>query len=642
MKTLTLITLGLLFGIMPVFSQSGGNDLPSIRNQIENAKQLIYKDPGNAFEEAEIAFKKASDTNNDPEIARSAEILGIIESQRANYDTSFVYLNKALSIWTKLDDKPGMVRMYTELATLKDREDEYGKAFEFLTQAMEVPGMEESIEKGYLYKAMGNVIRSSEDSEDPEIYFQKALEIFDKNNDQLGLAITNYNLANYYYHQNNLKSAADLLENKVIPYFFLREYYYNLSMAYNVLGLINGDLKEYKQARENFNLSIEYAKLIDDSLLISDVYTNISLLIYNEEGDVDKALAYADTASLFLGDKGGKYDELYLADHYAYLYSKKEDFASAFQQQQKVNRLSQEIYDDEVQEKKQALQEVEKELGIQTLKNKLQNQKHLRNGLIAGLIFMLAMIIYSIYYFRQKRKAQVLFLQKNALLHSMEIDELISNQVVESSKARITGGHEERARIAETLHDRIGSYLAAIGWRLDADNSDNLSTTVNDAPGTNTTLEMVRKTTKELKMLVEELKPNDFSWVEDIERFCTFISEGKKLQTEFCTYGTGDPLDKKIGEEMYDITLQLIANVLEHAEASEMSVQINHMAGEELNIMVEDNGKGFIFNQPIRNHFGIGGNGLKNLKTRVKALDGIINVDSKPGKGTIVNIVIPL
>ncbi|MEJ7739505.1 MAG: ATP-binding protein [Chitinophagaceae bacterium] len=73
---------------------------------------------------------------------------------------------------------------------------------------------------------------------------------------------------------------------------------------------------------------------------------------------------------------------------------------------------------------------------------------------------------------------------------------------------------------------------------------------------------------------------------------------------------------------------------MKHAGAKHVSLQIGRR-NEKIILMIEDDGRGF----DVSNHKD--GYGLHNLDTRTKVLNGIITIDSQPGKGTSVLIEIP-
>ena len=72
---------------------------------------------------------------------------------------------------------------------------------------------------------------------------------------------------------------------------------------------------------------------------------------------------------------------------------------------------------------------------------------------------------------------------------------------------------------------------------------------------------------------------------------------------------------------------------MKHAAATETFVQVIK-EGDRLNIVVEDNGKGFNTNLPENNK----GAGLANVQSRVDYLKGQLDIHAEPGKGTLVNI----
>lgn len=81
-------------------------------------------------------------------------------------------------------------------------------------------------------------------------------------------------------------------------------------------------------------------------------------------------------------------------------------------------------------------------------------------------------------------------------------------------------------------------------------------------------------------------------------------------------------------------------NVVKHARASRVEVKFKENE-EQLHIRVRDNGKGFNFHPDLvrlRNT----GFGLFSIQERMQDLGGEMKIDSKPGEGTTVLLLIPL
>ena len=112
------------------------------------------------------------------------------------------------------------------------------------------------------------------------------------------------------------------------------------------------------------------------------------------------------------------------------------------------------------------------------------------------------------------------------------------------------------------------------------------------------------------------------------------INETKQIHFTLVVFGMKQRLKKEYELALYRITQELINNVLKHAEAKHVSLQIGQR-DEKIILMIEDDGKGF----DITAHKD--GYGLHNLEARTKLMQGIMTIDSWPGKGTSVLIEIP-
>jgi two-component system, NarL family, sensor kinase len=93
-------------------------------------------------------------------------------------------------------------------------------------------------------------------------------------------------------------------------------------------------------------------------------------------------------------------------------------------------------------------------------------------------------------------------------------------------------------------------------------------------------------------------------------------------------------LRKEHAIHVYRIAQEIINNILKHAEADQIWVEIGQ--GENgLIISFRDNGRGFDLNQASK------GAGLLNIQTRADLLNAVVDVESAPGKGTTIRLTIP-
>jgi two-component system, NarL family, sensor kinase len=111
------------------------------------------------------------------------------------------------------------------------------------------------------------------------------------------------------------------------------------------------------------------------------------------------------------------------------------------------------------------------------------------------------------------------------------------------------------------------------------------------------------------------------------------INESKKIIIKNEFHGLEKRLESSTEIIIYRIVQELINNIIKHAHADKVLVQVMRN-NAELNITVEDDGIGFnTQNVRLKN-----GTGLKNIQSRVDYLKGELDIHSVMGKGTSVHI----
>ena len=142
---------------------------------------------------------------------------------------------------------------------------------------------------------------------------------------------------------------------------------------------------------------------------------------------------------------------------------------------------------------------------------------------------------------------------------------------------------------------------------------------------------------QDVRRLLLNLSPTlleEFGYTLAVEGLVNKINESTTIHFNLVIFGMKQPLPKDHELALYRITQELITNVLKHADARNVSLQIGQRDGKII-LMIEDDGKGFDLSTHKDRY------GLKNLAARTKLLQGNMIVDSKEGKGTSVLIEIP-
>jgi signal transduction histidine kinase len=208
----------------------------------------------------------------------------------------------------------------------------------------------------------------------------------------------------------------------------------------------------------------------------------------------------------------------------------------------------------------------------------------------------------------------------------------------EGLQALIEGIEHERRRIARDLHDGACVNLAAINMQLDA-----LREGMQAQPLLATQLEGIsedlEKTYREVRDISHDLMSKALEKTDLPNAIGELLGRCQQARPELsiqwytqCSPGAATGLVKI---HLYRIAQELVANVLKHAQATRLTVQLLEAEGRLL-LTVEDNGRGF---EPGPAEGGIG---LANVRARAEALRGTLHLDTAPGRGTFVQLSVPV
>lgn len=200
-------------------------------------------------------------------------------------------------------------------------------------------------------------------------------------------------------------------------------------------------------------------------------------------------------------------------------------------------------------------------------------------------------------------------------------------QQKEAARQVLIAQEAEQKRIAEDLHDELGGNLAAIKMSLQRINLTEVQSAELN--------ELIDKTSQNARNISHNLMPPEFAEtsLKDLMEN-NFRRLNSESDTHFYFYYTGSNhhFDKQEELMIYRIIMELTNNIIKHARATEATIQFIYHE-DHLSLVAEDNGKGF-YNDASN------GIGLKNIESRVKYLNGSLDIDSD-NHGTTIMIQIP-
>ncbi len=203
---------------------------------------------------------------------------------------------------------------------------------------------------------------------------------------------------------------------------------------------------------------------------------------------------------------------------------------------------------------------------------------------------------------------------------------------------------EERTRIACEIHDGLVQSLAGVGFKLEL--SQQL---IRKNP--KASLATLRESKEQLKLAIQEarqvifnLRPLQYDKMELIPGLTNYLRSYETqyhITTEFTVSGDEQILFPRTKIFLFRIVQEALSNVLQHAKANRVSVQLV-IDLDKLTVRITDDGVGFDMEQVLHNpekwdHFGVRG-----ILERAKLVGGEAKIDSKRGRGTSIVVEVPL
>lgn len=224
-----------------------------------------------------------------------------------------------------------------------------------------------------------------------------------------------------------------------------------------------------------------------------------------------------------------------------------------------------------------------------------------------GVLFMTAFALAFILFFN--------FSQRKLLAEKTKQQEILLHNI-------ITTQEQERKRIAQDLHDVIGTQLNIINLNLFRLQQKRESVEIFEKTFQEVH-QLLNETIKTTRQISHELLPSvldKFGLVEAIVELCDNF-EDTTVGLDF-TYQKDDSKPSKIAElNIFRVLQELINNAIRHGESKNILINLM-IKNNRLNLTVEDDGKGFDVKLKKT------GLGLSNINSRLEMIHGKMEIDS--------------
>lgn len=281
------------------------------------------------------------------------------------------------------------------------------------------------------------------------------------------------------------------------------------------------------------------------------------------------------------------------------------------------------------------------EARFRTEKKELENKqirsdarRRLQGTITIAAFLALILLSFSIYYYQRQRHQKTKLIQQGEMNRQIIID-LIKEQSIETLNARLEGQEKERTRVARELHDHLGGTLAATKISLAGLKRKLPDSAMDDYENTMSMVKTAYQETRQLSHDMMAFPLKDLGLEASFRALCTTINKSGKLRVDFDLHeGQALFLGTEKELHLYRILQELLQNVIKHARATAVTVQLTHDSGQGT-LLVEDNGRGFP-EKSLKEGLGLG-----NIRHRVERLSGTLDIDSRPGGGTTIIVQFP-
>jgi signal transduction histidine kinase len=196
----------------------------------------------------------------------------------------------------------------------------------------------------------------------------------------------------------------------------------------------------------------------------------------------------------------------------------------------------------------------------------------------------------------------------------------------------------ERNRIAREIHDTLAQGFVAVSLQLELisrkleNGPDNVRNLVKQ------TKEMVQSGLEEARRSIWELRSHgseagDFR--ARLSKMATEVTQRSGLKVQFQVLGTYRALPDDVESELLKIGQEAVTNVVRHAKAQQVKIDLAY-EGKKVRMTIADDGRGFagaVNSSGPDGHFG-----LRGMRERAAQIGAELNVKSRPGEGTEVDV----
>ena len=628
----------ILFFLQPaLFAQT---NIDSLVNVLQNDK-LSVEEKISAYNEICYYYN-----NSDPQKARSyiQEALSLAEKEASKswmsifnaylaktyeiegkYDTALNYYTKALQVAVEGNIAHQQAYVYNSMASTYYRQGNIVTALDLMMKALSI--YETKDEDKYKMQVVliltniGGIYRSLENQDVAIPYLQRAENMVEELDYPAGRMGVHYELGDIYRDKKEYDKALD----HTLKALEISRSIGNRSSEFATLGvlaLIYKGTNDYEKSEQHASEALAIAEKMGNPAMLLHIW-HVFANIYNSqeryfEGEKAGMKAWqidssnVDMAPLITYNLG--WSNIYLGnkDRAMYYFEKYREI---------TNQLSNKNFQNLLIDTEIKYETEKKEIRISVLEKEQKLYIVLGVAAAFALLSVIGLLFYRHRLSSQKRK-----------IAEQQIKQMEREKELIAARAALDAEKTEREIIARDLHDGVGAMLSVVKNNMTIMKSYSIIEN-EDVNYFNKALDGLDKSIDELRRVAHHIMPGALisnGLTAALDDFCRSIPK-----VEFHFAESNQRFDPEKELVLYRCAYESINNALRHANASCIDVNLN-MDEQVIYLSVVDDGCGF---DP---QIALPGMGINNMRTRLSAFGGRMEIYSEQGKGTEVNIELNL
>lgn len=565
-------------------------------------------------------------------LARGYTYLGEFYADNIFLDSAVINFQQAEKIYFGIKDNVGIGRMHLKMAIAKHKARDYLGSEKSAVTALSYIRLENN--KLLEYQAnniLGITCLDIKDFEKANEYFEKSLKIANEEKlDDFGefqtKSVSLNNLGFVNLKIGNYKEALTYFIQALQQKDLIQEYPGLYATILDNKAKTNLKIGDYKSLPKDFYESLKIRQEL--KLTPEIVNSNINLSeYYQTKGVSDSAKFYAQAAY----DLAKKTNILNLRLTSVQQLSKVDPENESTLSKEQIN-----LTDSLLQAERQVSEKFAR-IAYETDEFKRQKERlsaQNQNIIIFSLLGFLVIIL--LYIVKDQRSRNIQFKLKEA---QQRANEEIFALMLSQQKMMDESVQKEKQRIGQELHDGVLGRLFGARLNLDSTNKRDDEKGIEIRSHYINELKYIEQDIREIS---HELNRERFALINNFVAIITNLFEEQKLLSEDVVFKYSidsainwDQVSNNIKINMYRIIQEALQNTNKYANAKNVSVAILKDA-ENIHVSIVDDGVGF---QTSRKSKGIG---LQNIESRVQTCNGKLEIRSKKGKGTTINIDLPI